>query len=44
MLQQVPAESTVAKFCVTRGKSIPAVVDQKLELFDQTLMRFFGLW
>ena len=28
--QQVFAESTVAKFGVTRVKSIPAVVDQKL--------------
>lgn len=32
--QQVFAESTVAKFGVTRGKSIPAVVDLKLEVFD----------
>ena len=32
--QQVFAESTVAKFGVTRRKRVPAVVDQKLELFD----------
>ena len=32
--QQVLDESTVAKFGVTRGKSIPAVVDLKLEVFD----------
>ena len=32
--QQVFAGSTVAKFGVTRSKSIPAVVDLKLEVFD----------
>ena len=32
--QQILAESTVAKFGVTRGKSIPAVVDLKLEVFE----------
>ena len=33
--QQFFAESTVAKFDVTHGKSIPAVVDLKLEVFDK---------
>ena len=45
--QQVFAESTVAKFGVTRGKSVPAVVDQKRELFDHdepTSISLFGRW
>ena len=45
--QQILAESTVAKFGVTRGKSIPAVVDLRLEVFttmNQTLMSLFGRW
>ena len=32
---QVFAERTVAKFGVTRGKCVPAVVDLKLEVFDK---------
>ena len=32
--QQFFAECTVAEFGVTRGKSIPAVVDQNRKVFD----------